>query len=148
MTWTTGVFWLVFLMVFALVWLMMCIENLSHMVVMISSADYYFSGEGENNEAKVFRAWRLTYCNHFGSVAIGSFLCAIMFVLKWTAVIVCQYIEKMSGENAVVKCFTGCAACIISTLEMLTDYLTNSAFCYIACTGDSFCYGAYNSFIL
>jgi choline transporter-like protein 2/4/5 len=73
---------------------------------------------------------------------------AIMRMLKWTVLLVAQYLEQVSGDNGCVRCVTGCAICIINCLENICEYLTENAFCYIAVTGDSFFHGAYCSMLL
>lgn len=152
LTWRADVFGLTFFMVFALIWLLICVENLSNMVVMVSSATYYWNNSpetvGAQVDAEVGLAWWITYCNHFGSVAIGSFLCAVVTMLKYTVMVICHYLEEIQGENKVVECLKGCALCFIGCLELITEYITNSAFSYIAVTGDGFCYGAYSALIL
>jgi hypothetical protein len=60
----------------------------------------------------------------------------------------CHYLEEIQGENKVVECLKGCALCFINCLEMITEYITGSAFSYIAVTGDGFCYGAYSALML
>jgi hypothetical protein len=90
----------------------------------------------------------MTYCNHLGSVAIGSFLVALVRFIKWTLVALAQYMEQMSGDNGCVKCVISCATCVISCFELITEYITEQAFCYIAVTGDNFFHGAYCAFIL
>jgi hypothetical protein len=57
-------------------------------------------------------------------------------------------LEKIGGENPVAKCITGCALCFIQCLELITDYITNAAFAYIAITGDNFFEGAYKAFLI
>jgi hypothetical protein len=152
LTWRSDVFGLTFFMVFAIIWLLIVVENLSNFVVMVASATYYWNNDAstvnDQKDAEVGTAWWITYCNHFGTVAIGSFLCAVIFMLKITVMVIAHYLEEITGDNAVVKCITGCALCFIQCLELITDYITNSAFAYIAVTGDGFCEGAYNAFLL
>jgi hypothetical protein len=92
LTWSAEVFWLTFFMVFAIMWLLICVENLSNFVVMVSSATYYFNNRRDepNNQkdAEVATAWWMTYCNHFGTVAIGSFCCAVVTMLKYTVMFI------------------------------------------------------------
>ena len=83
-----------------------------------------------------------------GTVAIGSFLVAIVRFIKWTLIVIAHQLEKASGDNSCVKCVIGCAMCIISCFEAITEYITEQAFCYIAVTGDNFCHGAYCALIL
>ena len=56
--------------------------------------------------------------------------------------------EKSSGENAAAKCMVKCAMCILNCIEKICDYLNESAFCYMAVTGESFFSSAWSGFLL
>jgi hypothetical protein len=152
LTWKKEVKWLTIAMIFGIFWLLTFIENISNFIVMVAASTYYYNNSpatvNDQRPAEVCTAISITYCSHLGSVAIGSLLIAIIRFIKWTFVLLAQQMEKSTGENAVTKCMVKVALCIISCLEKITEYITDAAFCYIAVTGDNFCYGAYCAFIL
>lgn len=47
-----------------------------------------------------------------------------------------------------MACVFKCATCCLECIEMICDYINESAFCYIAVTGDSFCVGALQAMLL
>jgi len=55
---------------------------------------------------------------------------------------------KSSGENAVQKAVLKCGVCYLQCLEKVTDYINESAFSYMAVSGDNFCGSAWNGFLL
>ena len=91
---------------------MILIENLSNFVIMVASATYYWNNDRAKTDtqadADLGLAWWITYCNHFGTLAIGSFVCAVVTILKYTVMLVCYQLEKISGDNACANCVKGC----------------------------------------
>lgn len=152
--WTKANVGLAAFMIFSVFWLLTFIENLANMIVILSSATYYFNNSLETKEnqreAEVGLSIKLTYINHFGTVAIGSFIVGIVRFIKWTIIALCQWIEHCTaeGQNAVAKCFLGCVMCLIDCFERITEYITEGAYQYCAVTGSNFCSGAIDSMIL
>jgi hypothetical protein len=141
-------------MVFSAFWLLTFIENLANMVVILSSATYYFNNSQKTVEnqrdAEVCLSIKMTYVNHFGTVAIGSCIVGLVRFIKWTIILACQWIEHCTaeGQNAVAKCFMGCVMCVIDCFETITEYITEGAYQYCAVTGSGFCSGAFDSMLL
>lgn len=55
---------------------------------------------------------------------------------------------KSTGENAVQKAILKCGVCYLQCLEKITDYVNESAFSYMAVSGESFCGAAWHGFLL
>ena len=47
-----------------------------------------------------------------------------------------------------MACFFKCATAFLEYVERVTDYINESAYCYIAVTGDNFCTGALQAMFL
>ena len=88
------------------------------------------------------------YINHQGSIAIGSFIIALIRFIKYTFYYLAKKLEKSSGENPVVKAAVKCAICVLNCIERVCDYLNEAGFCYMAVTGDHFFKAAWNAFLL
>jgi len=56
--------------------------------------------------------------------------------------------EKQSGDNPVVKNVVRAAECVLACIEKICDYINQSAYAYMAVSGDSFCSSALSAFIL
>lgn len=122
---------------------------------MHSAVQYYFSymvNERNNLElvgdVHVAESFRCAYLKHPGSIAVGAFIIALIRFIRIVFVYVCKQIEKSSGENPVVKLALKCANCYLMCLEKICDYINESAFAYMAVSGDSFCSSAWNGFLL
>ena len=47
-----------------------------------------------------------------------------------------------------IKIIVACGNCVLKCIEKICDYINKSAFAYIAVSGDGFCMGAWNGFLL
>lgn len=91
---------------------------------------------------------KCAYIHHNGSIALGAFIIALIRFIKIMFYYFAKKMEKLSGESAVVSCLVKCAACCLNCIEKICDYLNETAFCYQAVTGESFCSAAWNGFLL
>lgn len=117
-------------MFFGILWVTAFFEYCSTFVVMVSASTYYWSSnpgdEGDSNVALGF-----SYCFvHFGSLAIGSFIIALIRFIRITVMYAAQAAEKQSGDNAAVKNMVKCAECILACIEKICDYINDSAYAY------------------
>jgi len=56
--------------------------------------------------------------------------------------------EQAGGDNAAIKVIVCVGECVLKCIEKIVDYINQAAFCYIAVSGDNFCMGAWNGFLL
>jgi len=84
MTWTSEPsYWLSYYMIFAILWLVAFIEYKTNFIVMVSASSYYFdSSASHDGEADVGLGFQFAYCNHLGSIAMGSFIIALIRFIK------------------------------------------------------------------
>lgn len=146
--WKDSVWNMCLFMIFGLLWLMAFFDYINRFIIMTAASTFYFNNkrdEPEQKPASVCKAWNIAYINHLGSIAIGSFIIAVIRFLKYTLVFLMQKLESAtagSETGAVVACFFKCATGILEYIERVTDYINETAFAYIAVTGETFCIGA------
>jgi hypothetical protein len=155
LTWYDDVWYMSLFMCFGLLWLMALLDYLNNFIVICSACTYYFNNKRAvtvtQEPASVSKAWRIAYMNHLGSIAIGSFIIAVIRFIKYTFVYMTQKVEEWTAGSesaACLKCFFKCATCCLECIEKITDYINESAFCYIAITGDNFCTGALEALLI
>ena len=151
--WRKDVWWLTVFMFFSLLWLLAVIEYLSNFIIITATATFYFNNKRNVDDAGTAdfaKSWKFAYVNHLGSITFAAFIIAIIRFLKYTAVYFSQKLEDWTegSANGCVQCLTSCAVCCLQCLEDITNYLNESAFSYIAVTGDNFCHGAWEAFLL
>lgn len=117
---------------------------------------WYFTGHGSDDTSmqgqySVWMAvkWALSY--HLGSIAFGSFLIAVVTMLR----VICEYIiyqyEKAGGadkDNAIWKVIKCCVRGALKCLDCCVKFINKNAYIQIALHNSNFCTAAKESFYL
>jgi len=82
---------------------------------------------------------------HLGTLAMGSFLCAVVTMPR----IVLEYLVTQAGEdgNTVTKAIVWALRSFLCCLERCVELVTEYAYVYVAVTGYPFCTSARKSFV-
>ena len=146
------VFYASLFMFFGFLWITAWIEYTSRFIVIVGAATYYFNNhrdkQDEEASADIMYGFKCAYLHHMGSIAFGAFIIALIRFVKIIFYYLAKQAEKSSGENAGVKAAVACAKCLLECIEKICDYMNESAFCYMAVTGDHFLLAAWNGFLL
>jgi len=138
-------------MLFGILWVTAFFEYCSTFVVMVSASTYYFNSNmhGELALGGVEVSLGFKYCLvHFGSIAIGSFVIALIRFIRIVFLYLAKQAEKQSGENPAIKMIVKVGSCILACIEKICDYINESAYAYQAVSGENFCKSAWNGFLL
>lgn len=136
-------------MLFGVLWICAFFEYTSTFIVMVSAATYYFNSDaGHEGSAEVGTGFSWAFNYHAGSIAIGAFVIALIRFIRIVFVYLAQQAEKASGDNQAVKLLVKVASCILACIEKICDYINESAYAYMAVSGDNFCMSAWNGFLL
>ena len=136
-------------MLFGVLWICAWFEYASTFIVMVSASTYYFNSDAANEgdaEVGTGISWAFNY--HAGSIAIGAFIIALIRFIRIVFVYMAQQAENASGDNQAVKMLVKVAECVLACIEKICDYINESAYAYMAVTGENFCSSAWNGFLL
>lgn len=149
LVWKDDVKYMALFMLFGILWICAWFEYSSTFVVMASAATYYFDSD-PNHEgyADVGLAFKLCYVYHAGTIAFGALIIAIVRFIRIVFLYLAQKAQKAGGDNAAIKMIVACGNCVLKCIEKICDYINKSAFAYIVVSGDGFCMGAWNGFLL
>lgn len=140
---------IVLAMVFGILWVLAWWSYSSRFVIMASAATYYFNSNAEKEgSAELGFAIKLTHFYHTGTIAIGAFIIAVVQMIRIIFSYIAQKAAAASGGNKAVQIIICIGECILKCIEKIVDYINSAAFAYIAITGDNFCMGAWNGFLL
>jgi hypothetical protein len=139
---------LMYFQVFAFFWVTAFLSAVLEVSVAGALATWYFSRDLDGYRANVgspaFRSFGRALSFHFGSVALGSLLLAVIqfinFMLRVT--------KKANQKNKVVVFIISCVQCLLSCIQRIVKFVDRFAYVYIAMHGDSFCTSAKNVFNL
>lgn len=141
--------WISLFMLFGLLWICAFLRAKSSFIVMVSATSYYFDSNKERDGyADVGLGFKYTYLFHIGSIALGSFIIAVVQMIRLIFLVLAEQAKRASGENAAVKVIICVADCLLKCIEKICDYIQESAYAYMAISGDSFCTSAWNGFLL
>ena len=100
-------------------------------------------------DVSVCKAFRWATWHHCGSLAFGSFLIAVVQMIRIVFEYITNQYEKVGNkENPVYKCLKCVITCILWCLEKCVEFLTKNAYIQIALHNSTFCEGAKDAFFL
>lgn len=131
----------------AFIWTCLVMMDFQGYVTMVSASTFYMSSTKEKEgSASVMTGIKFGTFKNLGSICLGSFVQTIVFFIRLAVdSIVDQAQKKGDGLMCIIAC---CAKCCVGCLEDIVDYITKTAYAYMALSGDSFCSSAWNGFLL
>jgi len=148
LVWTPQTKWMAAYMIFGIFWVCAWLDYTSNFIVMVSASSYYFNSNAEKDgSAEVALGFQYSFFNT-GSLAIGSFIIAVVRIIRFVFFYAAKHFEQQSGNNGCIKCVVKGAELVLWCIEKICDYLNESAFAYQAVTGDAFFESAWSMFLL
>lgn len=145
---------MLWIMVFGYFWIMAFLLSCNEFVIVVSAASWYFSDkdkpddDGIPGDAEVWKGFVWIPRYHFGSLALGSLMIAIVWIIRAVFEYVAKKVQDAAGNNGFTKCLLCCVRCCLDCFDRFIRYLTRNAYIYMAISSESFCSSALNAFIL
>jgi len=135
---------------FGLLWVNAFIIAATQFVMASSTALWYFSqGTGQNTPGTIRTSVKRLFRYHFGSIAFGSLILAIVQFIRLVLAYMEAQAKKMQGKNNKVVIYTlKCLQCYVGCFERFIKFLNKNAYIQIALTGKGFCGAAKDAFML
>jgi nitrogen fixation-related uncharacterized protein len=138
---------------FGLFWIIAFLICLQQFMIAAMTCMWYFSGQGAEmsdspGEVSMLKAihWGTWY--HCGSIAFGSFIIAVITMIRVVFEYLAKQYETANKENVVVKATICCIRCVLWCLDKYVKFITKNAFIQIALNNKNFCSAAWTSFFL
>ena len=97
-------------MIFGILWLTAFLEHCNIHILLVSVAQYYFSSDASGDgSADVCTAAKYSVTCHSGSMALGSFIIAVIRFIRLCLLYAAKQMEKTGGDNQVAKAVVACA---------------------------------------
>ena len=127
--WDKNTWIMVFYMWFGILWIIAYISAMNEFVTIVSTCTWYFSrkdipdDDGIPGDSDVGKGlwWSIRY--HSGTIAFGSLLIAIVWLVKGIFEFVSKRVEEASGENCLVKCFMCCIRCCLDCFDRFMRFI-------------------------
>lgn len=141
-------------MLFGFIWLISFIIACNEFVVIVSAITWYYSdktipdddGIPGDSDVKVGFWWTFRY--HMGSLAFGSFILAVVWIIRALFEYIGEKMHEAVGENGCTRCMFACIRCCLDCFDRFIRFLNRNAYIYMALSGEGFCSSALNAFIL
>ena len=128
---------------FEFLWFMGLINAIAFMTMGFVTVMYYFSTPGDGKSAPVGAVftglwWTLRY--HLGTVAMGSFIIAVIQMIR----IIASYIQNKveQSQNEAAKWIGRCIQCYLACLERIVTWINKNAYILCCIESTSFCSSA------
>lgn len=136
---------------FGLLWGMAFIVAVGDMIIAGAVGQWYFTRESNGEKelhSPVWRSVHRTLRFHLGTAAFGSFVLALVGLIKWIMRYVTKKVRDASGDSKIVKVFVCMCMCCVRCFERCIAFLDRHAYIETALFGHSFCAASRSSFQL
>lgn len=135
--------------IFGTLWVNAFIGAVGIFVVASACCMWYFS-HGPNSELSlpIARSYKMVFRYHFGSLAFGSFILAIVQFLQFLLEMFKKQADNSGINNKCLEYCTNCMRCCLACIERIVQFLNKTAYIQIALRGKNFCAAAKDGFEL
>jgi len=138
-----------YVFVFGTLWCNAFIQAAGIFVVASACCIWYYSHGPNQDETNypIFRSYKMVFRYHFGSLAFGSLILAIVQFLQLLVEAVKKQAESSGvGNNKCFEYVINCLRCCLQCVERIVEFINKTAYIQIALRGKSFCSAAKDGF--
>jgi len=141
-------YWIMWYNLFQFLWTMGMWNAMSFMVIAFCTTMYYFSDPWPGNNKKtpvgavcisLWWVWRY----HLGTIAFGSFIIAVIQLVRIIMAKIQMEIEK--AQNDAAKWLGRCIQCYLAYLERVITYINKNAYIVCCIKSSNFCSSAFTA---
>ena len=108
---------------------------------------YYNHGANEDLDSPVSRSFKMAFRYHFGSLAFGAFILAVVqFLQAMVEAFKAQAESSGADRNVCFETIINCLRCCLACVERIVQFLNKTAYIQIAIRGKNFCMAAKDGF--
>lgn len=120
---------MVYLHIFVYFWVYELIQAVFSYVVIVAVCTWYFTSTADSRGTfSLTRGfwWSIRY--NFGSLLFGSFILAVVWVIRIIFEYIQEQLEKSSGESQAVKLIGACVSCCLDCFHRFIKFLNENAY--------------------
>jgi hypothetical protein len=136
---------------FALFYINAIISGLSQFIYASCTSIWYFNHEKGTEGHIILTSFKRAFKYHFGSIAFGSLIIAIVRFLMFFLELFKKRAERSYGkkkQGKCYKCLMCCLECCLKCITKFLEFINKHAYIMISIKGDSFCKAAWEGFAL
>ena len=110
--------WMIAVYFFALFWFIELIAAIFNYMIIVGVSTWYFTSTNDRGGSfSLFRGLWWAFRYNLGSLAFGSFLCALLWVIRIIFEYVTKKLENANQNQGIVKCITCACRCCLDCLH-------------------------------
>lgn len=139
-----------YIFIFGTLWSNAMIQAIGTFVIASACCMWYYShGPGQSLDLPIWRSYKMAFRFHFGSLAFGSLLLAIVQFMQLMVEIFKKQAESTGADkNACFETMIKCLRCCLACVERVVQFINKTAYIQIAIRGKNFCQAAKDGFEL
>lgn len=137
--------------VFGTLWSNALVQAMTTFVIASATCMWYYSqgSAGETLHLPVLRSYGRAFRYHFGSLAFGSFILAVVQFLQLMVEAFKKQAENTGADkNKAMEYLINCLRCCLACVERIVQFINKNAYIQIALSGKNFCMAAKDGFEL
>lgn len=141
-------------MVIFYIWIATLIHALNEYTIIVSACTWYFSrkdipdDDGIPGDSDIWKGFWWSYRYNFGSLCFGSAVLTVVTIVKDAIAYMGDALVAGTAGNPITVCIMCCINCCMECFDRCVRFLTQSAYIYMALSGDSFCTSAVHAFLV
>jgi len=130
--------------VFATLWSNALLQAITIFVIASACAVWYFSKSPNMQEldSPVCSGFWMTFRYHFGSIAFGAFILALVQFIQFLFELFNRQLEASGASNKCLEYLMNCIRCCLECIKRIVEFINKNAFILISITGRNFCSSA------
>ena len=135
---------------FGFLWTIESFNNISWTAMSGSVSHWYFFREDASAKTRIpllRSTWRV-FRFHLGSIFFGSFIVALIQIIRILLMALDRYTKKQQKANLMLKLLIKCTQCCMWCLEKTIKFITNYCYIYVGMQGAGFCKACFLTFSL
>ena len=136
---------------FSLFYINAILSALSQFIYASCTSIWYFNHEKGTEGHIILTSFKRAFKYHFGSIAFGSLIIAIVRFLMFFLELFKKRAERSYGkkkQGKCYKCLMCCLECCLRCITKFLEFINKHAYIMISIKGDSFCTAAWEGFAL
>lgn len=110
-------------------WVNAFLVGCTQFVISAAAAIWYFTSTSDaNGDGSICRGIWWVFRYHLGTIAFGSFIIALVQLIRIIFEYYAEKIEKADPENPVVKALLCCTRCCLDCLERFVKFISKNAY--------------------
>jgi len=130
---------------FGTLWAHAFVLAVSNLVIAGAAADWFLTDDKKAMEMPAIAAFQRTMRYHTGTAAVGSFIIAVVQMIRWAFRYYMYQMSKLNPDNPLVKVLSCIGECCLDCLERFLNFINKNAYIQTAIKATSFCPSAKNA---